>query len=159
MEDLSDYLNDHLAGSVGALELLDRLIDTYKGKPLERFFADLRNEIEADQKTLKELIAKLGTKESAVRKAGAWVMEKFSRGKIQLSEKGEEEIGLFLALEGLALGIHGKRSLWRALAAASEAIPGLRDLDYVELENRAVEQYDRVEVKRLEIAGEVFKSN
>ena len=26
MDDLSSYLNDHLAGSVGALELLDRLI-------------------------------------------------------------------------------------------------------------------------------------
>jgi hypothetical protein len=33
-EDLSIYLNDHLAGSVGALELLDHLIETYKGKPL-----------------------------------------------------------------------------------------------------------------------------
>ena len=63
---------------------------------------------------------------------------------------------LFLALEALALGIHGKRSLWRALAAASKVIPGLRALDYAELENRAVEQSDRVEAKRLEIAGEVF---
>jgi hypothetical protein len=50
-EELPIYLNDHLAGSVGALELLDRLIKTYKGKPLERFFHDLRNEIEADQDT------------------------------------------------------------------------------------------------------------
>jgi hypothetical protein len=158
MEDLSSYLNDHLAGSVGALELLDRLIDIYKGKPLERFFTDLRNEIEADQETLKGLIADLGAKESTVRKAGAWVMEKFSRGKIQLSENEEEKMGLFLALEGLALGIHGKQSLWRALAAASEVIPALRDLDFVELENRAVEQHDRVEAKRLEVAREVFQS-
>ena len=156
MEDLTSYLNDHLAGSVGALELLDRLIDIYKGKPLERFFADLRNEIEADQQILKELIANLGEKESTVRKAGAWVMEKFSRGKIQLSEKGEEELGLFLALEGLALGIHGKRSLWRALAVVSEVVPRLRGQDYVELEKRAVEQHDRVEAKRLEVAREVF---
>jgi hypothetical protein len=149
-------LNDHLAGSVGALELLDRLIDAYKGKPLERFFTNLRNEIDADQAILKELIANLGAKESTVRKAGAWVIEKFSRGKIQLSQKEEEKMGLFLALEGLTLGIHGKRSLWRALAVASEFIPGLRDPDYVELENRAVEQHDRVEEKRLEIAREVF---
>ena len=42
MEELSDYLNDHLAGSVGALELLDRLVETCQGKPLERFFQDLR---------------------------------------------------------------------------------------------------------------------
>ena len=156
MENLNSYLNDHLAGSVGALELLDRLIDSYEGKPLERFFIDLRNEIDADQAILKELIANLGEKESSVRKAGAWVMEKFSRGKIQLSEKEEEKMGLFLALEALALGIHGKRSLWRALAVVSEVIPRLRDQDYVEVENRAVEQYGRVETKRLEVAREVF---
>jgi len=45
MEDLSDYLNDHLAGSVAALELLDRLVETYAGKPLERFFRELRDDI------------------------------------------------------------------------------------------------------------------
>ena len=31
MEELSSYLNDHLAGSVGALELLDRLIERVVG--------------------------------------------------------------------------------------------------------------------------------
>ena len=158
MEDLSSYLNDHLAGSVGALELLDRLIDTYQGKPLERFFQELRDEIDADQETLKKLIAKLGEKESAVRKAGAWIAEKLSRAKIQLSETGEGEMGLFLALEGLSLGITGKRALWRALAAASETAPHLRGQNYAALEERAVEQHDRVEAKRLEVAREVFKS-
>jgi hypothetical protein len=159
MEDLTSYLNDHLAGSVGALELLDRLIDTYEGKPLERFFGELRHEIDTDQETLKELIAILGEKESAVRKAGAWIVEKLSRAKIQLSETREGELGLFLALEGLALGITGKRSLWRALAAASETAPHLRGPDYATLEKRAVEQHDRVDAKRLEVAREVFKSS
>jgi hypothetical protein len=159
MEDLDSYLNDHLAGSVGALELLDRLVDTYAGKPLARFFRDLRDEIEADQGTLKELIARLGEKESAVRKAGAWIVEKLSRAKIQLSETQDGEMGLFLALEGLALGIQGKRALWRALAVASETAPDLRGLDYPLLEKRAVEQHDRVEAKRLEVARDVFHSN
>jgi len=158
MEDLSNYLNDHLAGSVGALELLDRLIDIYQGKPLERFFRDLRNEIDADQETLKELIAQLGEKESTVRKAGAWIVEKLSRAKIQLGETREGEMGLFLALEGVALGISGKRSLWRALATASETAPHLRGPAYATLEKRAVEQHDRVEAQRLEVAREVFKS-
>jgi hypothetical protein len=158
MEDLSSYLNDHLAGAVGALELLDRLIKTYEGKPLERFFAELRGEIDADQKTLQELIDRLDLEESAVRKAGAWVAEKFSRPKIQLSESSEGEMGLFLALEVLALGITGKRLLWRALAVASETVLQLRGMDYAELEGRAIEQHDRVEAKRLEVAREVFKS-
>jgi hypothetical protein len=157
MEDLNSYLNDHLAGSVGAMELLNRLIDAYQEKPLERFFRDLRDEIDADQETLKELIAKLGDKESAVRKAGAWIVEKLSRAKIQLSETREGEMGLFLALEGLALGINGKRSLWRALATASETAPHLRGLDYATLERRAVEQHNRVEAQRLEVARGVFR--
>jgi hypothetical protein len=159
MDDLSSYLNDHLAGSVGALELLDRLIEVYQGKPLEGFFKDLRGEIEADQETLKELIERLGEEESAVRKAGAWIAEKLSRAKIQLSETREGDMGLFLALEGLVLGINGKRLLWRALAAASETGPRLRGPDYVTLERRATEQRDLVETKRLEVAREVFNSN
>ena len=80
-EDLPTYLNDHLAGSVGALELLDRLIETYKEKPLEKFFKDLRNEIAADQDSLQDLIVKIGKEESAVRKAGAWVARSFHAGK------------------------------------------------------------------------------
>jgi len=159
MEHLSSYLNDHLAGSVSALELLDRLIDTYQERPLGRFFEELRTEIEADQGTLKKLIATLGEKESAVRKAGAWIAEKISRAKIPLSETRDGEMGLFLALEGLALGIQGKRSLWSALAAASEMTPPLRGLDYETLKKRALEQHDQVEAKRLEVAREVFKLN
>jgi hypothetical protein len=157
MEELTDYLNDHLAGSVGALELLDRLVTTYEGKPLEKFFRDLRTDIGHDQEQLKELIAKLGAPESAVRKAGAWVAEKLSRPKIDLGEGGKIEVGLFLALEALVLGITGKRSLWRALQAASRTIPELARLDYGGLENRAIEQCERVEARRLEIARSVFQ--
>jgi hypothetical protein len=158
MKDLTEYLNDHLAGSVGALELLDRLIETYDGKPLERFFRDLRDDIQHDQAQLQELIAKLGIEESAVRKAGAWFIEKLSRPKIDLGEGGKVEVGLFLALEALVLGITGKRSLWRALHAASRTVPELARIDYTGLEKRAIEQCERVEARRLEIARSVFKA-
>ena len=158
MNELSDYLNDHLAGSVAALELLDRLVETYAGKPLERFFRDLRDDIRADQEQLEQLIAKLGLKESAVRKAGAWIAEKFSRPKIELEPASKFEVGLFLALEALVLGITGKRSLWRALGAASRAMPELARLDYAGLEKRAIDQCERVEARRLEVARAVFKS-
>ena len=158
-QDLTIYLNDHLAGSVGALELVDHLIETYRGKPLEQFFKDLRDEIDADQSTLEKLIETLGAKESAMRKAGAWVAEKLSRAKIRLRDSQEGQMGLLHALEGLVLGITGKRGLWDALAAAAETMPQLRELDYARLENRAIEQRDRIEAKRLEVARQVFSSN
>jgi len=157
MEELTNYLNDHLAGSVGALELLDRLIDAYEGKPLANFFQKLRADIHEDQERLKELIQKLGAEESAVRKAGAWIAEKLSRAKIELSESSNGDTGLFLALEAIVLGITGKRSLWRALRAASQNIPQLARLDYTGLEKRAIEQCERAEAKRLEIARTVFE--
>jgi hypothetical protein len=155
-EELPSYLKDHLAGSVGALELLDHLIETYKGEPLEEFFQNLRDEIDADQETLQDLIEELGEKESAVRKAGAWVAEKLSRAKIRLSASEKNQLGLLRALEGLVLGITGKRALWAALAVAADAVPQLRELDYARLQKRAAEQCYRVEVKRLEVAREVF---
>jgi hypothetical protein len=158
LENLTSYLNDHLAGSVGALELLDRLIEVYEGKPLGVFFQELRNDIHEDQEQLRSLIHEAGAEESAVRKAGAWLIEKFSRAKMPVSESSEDEMGLFLALEALALGIIGKRSLWQALQAASPEIPQLARLDYPMLEKRAVEQYERVETKRLEIARQALKA-
>jgi hypothetical protein len=158
MTELTSYLNDHLAGSVGALELLDRLIETYREKPLGRFFQGLRDDIHEDQEQLKELIQKLGAEESTVRKAGAWVAEKLSRAKIELSADGEGEVGLLLALEALLLGITGKRSLWRALQAASRTVPQLARLDYAGLEKRAIEQCERVEAKRLEVARTAFQT-
>jgi hypothetical protein len=157
MDELTNYLNDHLAGSCAAMELLDRLVDTYRGKPLEQFFQNLRGDIRQDQEKLKELIQKMGAEEGAIRKAGAWVAEKFSRAKIDLDESSEGVTGLFLALEALVLGITGKRSLWRALQAASRTVPQLARLDYAELEKRAIEQCERVEAKRLEAARTAFQ--
>ncbi len=157
MAHLTEYLNDHLAGSVGALELLDRLVETYEGKPPERFFRDLRDDIHSDQEQLRGLIQKLGATESAVRKAGAWVVEKLARPKLDLGNGSADEFGLLLALETLVLGITGKRSLWRALKAASRTVPALARLDYEGLEKRAIEQCERVEAKRLEVARTVFK--
>ena len=62
------------------------------------------------------------------------------------------------ALEGLALGITGTQLLWRALQSASDTTPQLRGLDYTHLEQRAREQRDRVEEKRLAAAREAFRS-
>jgi hypothetical protein len=157
MNELSDYLNDHLAGSVALLELLDRVVVVFEGKPLERFFRDLRADIQEDQEKLTELIAKLDMDQSVIRKASAWFMEKLSRPTIDLDD--ESQIGLFLALEALVLGITGKRSLWRALQAASRTVPQLARLDYSELEKRAIDQCERVEARRLEIARGVFKAS
>jgi len=154
MKQLDSYLNDHLAGSVGALELLDHLVRLYDCKPLAKFFARLRDEIGADQKTLQELMRTLGTKQSSIRRAGAWVAEKFSQAGFAIAGDEVGGLDLLLALETLEMGISGKKLLWRALAAAD--VPRTADIDFVELEQGAEEQIARVEVERLRAAREAF---
>ena len=156
MRPLITYLNDHLAGSVSAIEMLDHLIETHEGEPLANFLQGLRTDIVADQEVLKKIVQRFNARESAVRKAGAWLAEKFARVKMAGTSKSKKELGLMQALEVLVLGITGKQLLWRALNAAIGSSPLLRGVDLARLEERAIEQIERVETQRLEIAREVL---
>ena len=153
-ERLHTYLNDHLAGSVAAIELLEKVTEHHSEDRFGEVFSDWRNDIQADQETLRNLIRKLGAEESAIRKAGAWMAEKFSRIKIG---DLDNSVGLLQALEALALGITGKRLLWRSLGAIAQNFAALQGTDFGELEKRAQDQFERVETLRLEMAPEAFR--
>ena len=72
-ERLHTYLNDHLAGSVAAIELLDEVIEHHSEDRFGKIFRDWRGDIQADQETLRNLIQRLGAQESAIRKpARGW---------------------------------------------------------------------------------------
>jgi hypothetical protein len=157
MKELDSYLNDHLAGSVGALELIDHWINLCDGKPLAKFLSELRKDIEADQKALRELMRALGTKESSIRPVGAWVAEKFSRARFAVAGDEMDGLGLVLALETMVMGITGKTLLWRALAAAD--LPRTRNFDFVKMEQRAKEQIARVEIERMRAAREALSDD
>ena len=148
---LVTYLNDHLAGAVAALELLDHLLEL---PPLANrdLLTRLREEIEQDKKVLQGLIKELGGKESPVRKAAAWVSEKIAQIKLKMDDPDSGELVEFESLETLALGIQGKLSLWRALAAVADRNPGLSSVDLAELQARARDQFERVEQLRLQAA-------
>jgi hypothetical protein len=154
---LVTYINDHLAGSVAAVEMLDHLMKSHAAQPLASFFADLEREIKADQQILKQLLGNARRKESLFRKLAAWVTEKFARAKFKFAGEQVGGLGLVQALEMLALGIRGKELLWRALATSDW--PPLRDVDLAKLEHRAVEQQARVEEKRLAAARAAFGSS
>lgn len=151
-EHLATYLNDHLAGSVAAIELLEYLEKVHVGTDMARFFAELRADVEADRRELEALMDRLQIAKSFSRKVTAWLTEKITQLKLRLDDPRGGPLCLLEALEVLALGIEGKRALWRALAAAAEAAPRLQGVDYERLAQRAEEQRRRVEVARLEAA-------
>lgn len=151
-EYLAIYLNDHLAGSIVAVELLHHLERAYPATAVQRFAADLRADIEADRVELRQLMRSLEIAESRARQATAWVAEKMTMIKLRLDDRAGGEFRLFEALEALSLGIEGKRALWVALEDTARLAPSLRQLDYPRLVDRAAEQRGRVEALRLETA-------
>ena len=151
------YLQDHYAGGVGALELIEHSIKGHAGTPLAAFFVELQGEIKADHEQLHNLMTTLGVADSGARNAGAWVAEKFSRAKLGFSDGDVSGLRLLQTLESLVLGITGKQLLWRALQAVRQSSPALQQTDFERLEQRAIEQSDRVEIKRLETARAVFQ--
>jgi hypothetical protein len=151
-EHIAIYLNDHLAGSVAALELLEQLEGGYKGTPLERLLAELRTEIAADRQDLESLMSRLNIAESRTRKASAWLVEKAAELKLRLDDPAGGALRLFESLEALSLGIEGKRGLWLTLATIAENEPAFQVLDYEHMARRAEEQRNRVEALRLEAA-------
>ena len=155
MKELATYLNDHVAGAVAAVELLEHLVESHKGTPLEKFFENLRADVVADLEVLRKLLQRF-TRESVVRKAGAWIAEKIARTKVKVAGDKAGDLGLVQALEVLVLGITGKQLLWRALSASLGDSPLLRGADLGKLEERAIDQLERVETQRLEAARQAF---
>jgi hypothetical protein len=151
VKNLEIYLNDHLAGAVAALELIDHRREQYKDEPLGTFFGSLKADIEADKETLREVMRSLGIEESTVRQTGAWAAEKVARARLKIAG---DEPGLVLALEGLIMGIFGKRMLWRALAGAN--VPNTSKWDFEQLQRRAEDQIERAETERIQAAQRAF---
>ena len=77
-ESLKKYLNDHLSGSVVALEILDHLQRGQSETEKSPILADLRADITADRLTLETFVAQLGIDVSRTRQVTAWLTEKLS---------------------------------------------------------------------------------
>ena len=155
-ESLATYLNDHLAGSVVALELLDHLEEDGTGTAGAPILAGVHADIEADRQELEAFIAQLGISVSAQKKATGWLVEKLSELKLHLDDAGDGALRRLEALETVSLGIAGKQALWDALVAAAVEAPELGALDYPRLVRRAETQRGVVERLRLQAAKEAL---
>lgn len=145
------YLNDHLAGAVIALQILESLETRKPGLPVERMVAELKVEVADDRRELEALMGRLKVSESRTRKTAAWFTEKLSELKA-LVDDPTGDLYLLEALDTISMGMEGKALLWKALQAASVGTPALRGPDYDLLTERAATQRRMVEKVRLTAA-------
>jgi hypothetical protein len=148
---LDVYLNDHLAGSTMGRDLAGQIQSQTDGTPLGDVMAAIAAEIDEDRATLEALMERLGTTANPIKQSITWLTEKVARLKFSGATMRDRDLGTFLALETLSLGVEGKRALWEALATAG-GVPALDDLDLQELIRRAERQRATIERERLALA-------
>ena len=154
---LAIYLNDHLAGSTGALELARRARSANRGTPFEAAFDRLAAEIEEDREALLDVMRRLGVARDPVKEWAGWLAEKAGRLKLNGRLTGYSPLSRVLELELLALGVEGKRALWRALREVAAGDARLDGVDLGELQRRAERQRRLVEQQRLRAARLAFE--
>lgn len=153
---LSTYLNDHLAGSSGGIELARRLVKanerTEYAPPLRR----TASEIEEDIASLRDIMARMGVEEDRVKRSAAWAAEKAGRLKLNGQLLGYSPLSRLLELEGLMLGVSGKLALWVVLNEHFADDPRLAGVDLPSLIARAKDQRMRLERLRRQVAAEAL---
>ena len=154
-EHLATYLNDHLSGSVTALEILDHLRE--EATDIHPFLIQLEKDIKADRQQLVDLMARLDIQQSRIRKAGGWLAERFVEAKLEVDDQSGGRLRRLERLEALALGIDGKLGLWKSLEAASSVDDRLQGPDYGLLAQRAREQRASIEDLRIEAARSALR--
>jgi hypothetical protein len=152
---LAIYLQDHLGGATGGLELARRAVGSNEGTPLGDFLERLAGEIDEDRETLREIMAALGVGEDRAKNALGWGAEKLGRLKPNGQITGYSPLSRLVELEGLHAGISGKLSGFQSLRATfGEEVAG-RNLDG--LISRAKRQLDELAEFRLEAARVAFE--
>jgi hypothetical protein len=154
---LDVYLNDHLAGATMGCEIADDLRDRNEGTPLGGRMAVLAAEIESDRATLADLAERLGTTSNPVKKGTAWLAEKAAELKFSGATSGNPDLGTFLELEALSLGVEGKICLWRSLQAVADDHAAMEGMNFDDLIARGEAQRRALEAERSQVGSSALR--
>ena len=152
---LGIYLNDHLAGATGGLELVRRALGNNRGTAYEADLARLAREIDEDRATLERTMERLRIPRSPVKAPLAWALEKVGRLKPNGRLLEYSPLSRVIELELLAGGVETKRALWVTLRTLVQDGVDL-GVDVEELIARARRQRRLIERRRVQAAAEAF---
>jgi hypothetical protein len=156
---LGIYLNDHLAGATGGVELARRAARGCRGSATGAALEALTAEIAEDRAGLLDIMAALGISARQYKIYAAWVGEKVGRLKLNGRLVGRSPLSTLVELEALRLGVEGKAAGWRSLRALADLAdrePRLDPTRLDELIDRARQQSQTLEELRLRTAAEIF---
>lgn len=149
---LAIYLNDHLAGATGGVDLARRAAKAFAGTADGVTLSRLANEIAADRDALLAMMRVLDVPVRTYKVYLGWAAEKAGRLKLNGRLLGRSPLSSLVELEGLAIGIRGKIAGWRTLRVVAEHDDRLDAMRLDDLLSRAAAQSDEVETMRLATA-------
>ena len=114
------YLQDHLAGSTGGLELARRARGSNQGTTYGDDFAKLADDIAADRQELESIMESFGFGADRLKNIAFWAGEKAGRLKLNGELTSYSPLSRMVEVEGLITGVTAKRSLWRTLRDLAE---------------------------------------
>lgn len=147
---LRTYLRDHHAGSTGGLELARRAA----GNNRDNSYGPELSQIAEDKQSLEALMDHLDCSADRIKDTIAWAGEKLARLKPNDRLLRYSPLSRLVELEGLALGVTGKRGLWRAVRPVLGDRAG--GVEIADLEARAEDQRSRLEALRERAAAEAL---
>jgi hypothetical protein len=151
-QSLVAYLRDHLGGADAAIHVVRRLAATHEGTTDGRLFRQLAEEFEQDRATVRALLAQLGASARSPKRVAA----RASAALLGFTAGGTPgQLSLLRTLEALAIGIQGKRCMWRALQTLDKP-RSTTQINPAELEAKAVRQWEAVEGRRRVLAAMTF---
>lgn len=153
---LAIYLNDHLAGATGAVELARRAAQSNHSSSYGPPLAELADEIARDRELLVETMQALGVPRDTVKSTALWLAEKAGRLKLNGSVVHYSPLSRLEELELLSLGVQGKRALWDALRRTYATDERLRGIDLDAAIERALSQRRRLEALRRRAAHDAL---
>lgn len=153
---LGIYLNDHLAGATGGLELARRTAGAHRGTEAGATLTRLAKEIQEDRESLLEIMAALEVPVRQYKVAAAWVAEKAGRLKLNGRLLDRSPLSSLVELETMRLGVEGKACLWRTLLQVAKNETRLDASRLDSLIQRAESQLETLEPMRMAASAEAF---
>ena len=151
---LKIYLEDHYAGATAGLELARRTAGANSGTAYGEVLERIALEVEEDRDSLRAIMTALGVGPDRFKVAGAWAGEKAGRLKLNGHLTGYSPQSRVIEIEGLVIGVTGKRALWAALRHVAPQEPRLDIEELDRLILRAERQIADLEEQRLKAVAE-----
>lgn len=156
---LGVYLNDHLAGATGGLELARRTAGSHRGGEAGEALKRIADEIREDREALLAIMVKLGVPVRRYKVYAAWAAEKAGRLKLNGRLASPSPLSGLVELEMLRLGTEGKAAGWSTLRELADADARLDARRLDELIARARAQSRTLEELRVKAAAGAFTTS